>query len=231
MFPAPRCVDCPARTRGAFHCLDDATAKAITLERTSRYYEAHEPVFYEGNPSLAVYCVASGELKLWHANGHGEVQVLGTRTTGDLMGCRAVLAGMPYTLTAQPLRRSLVCTIPRAVFLEAVRNNGRLAFGLLQRMAASTIEVELALAARAQDTVSQRAARFLLRIASPSECSAGALPVVQNALSRVEMAHLVGTSPETLSRTLHDWALRGLVRLDRTSIELLDPDALRRIAR
>jgi CRP-like cAMP-binding protein len=49
-------------------------------------------------------------------------------------------------------------------------------------------------------------------------------------LSRSEMADLIGTTPETLSRTLTAWVGRGLITVGKGSILVKDPESLRRIA-
>lgn len=231
MVAKPDCRQCPARARGAFAGLSAPQMRRLEPERTARAYAPGQALFYEGNPAFAVFCVAEGQIRLSRAGVNGDVQVMGTRSGGDLVGCRAVLAGGHYTITAEALRRSLACAIPRAVFLDLVRDDARLAFALLQRMSVLTIESEQQLVSRSLDSVRQRAARFLLRLLPGDDAPAGRPLALREVLPRGEMAHLIGASPETLSRTLHAWADRGILQLGRGSIVILDLEALRRIAR
>jgi len=224
------CHSCPARTRGPFRCLDDARLARLGIERVTQHYTAGQVVFYEYAPSLAVYCVREGEIKLWRAGMHGETHVLGTRSVGDLVGCRAVLAGVRYSASAEALRPSVLCVVPRESFLELVRDDGPLAFELLRRMSEVTIVSEQDLVARSLESVRQRVARHLLRLV-PDGAVNGSGPVeLRDLMSRSEMADLVGTTPETLSRTLHGWMARGILDVGRGVLVLRNLDALRRQA-
>lgn len=223
------CTHCPAHTGGLFSGLPAAKLATLMHERSAREYSVGETIFYEGNVALAVYCVATGQIKLTRAGPHGDPHVIATRGAGDLLGCRAVLAGGLYTVTAEPLRPTRVCMIPRASFIETVRDDATLAFSVLTRMARLTIESEDQLMARSVEHVRQRTARYLLGLA-PAAHADGQLELA-GLLPRHDMAQLIGTTTETLSRTLHMLAMRGILELDRDRIIVRDPEALRRVAR
>jgi CRP-like cAMP-binding protein len=61
-----------------------------------------------------------------------------------------------------------------------------------------------------------------------AERAGGAL--IDLPIRREDLARMAGTSPETLSRTLHGFARRRILSLDRRRIEIRNPDALRRAA-
>jgi CRP/FNR family transcriptional regulator len=223
------CTRCPAHAGGLFCGLSPAKLANLMQERSARDHAIGETIFYEGNAALAVFCVGSGQVKLTRAGPHGDPHVIATRGAGDLLGCRAVLAGGLYTVTAEPLRPSRVCMIPRASFIETVREDAALAFGILTRMARMTIESEDQLMMRSVEHVRQRTARYLLGIAP--DCPVAYPLELSGLLPRHEMAQLIGTTTETLSRTLHVLAMRGILEVDRDRIVVKDPEALRRVAR
>ena len=225
------CSRCAARSKGLFACLAARKLERLMHERSSREYLHGEPIFYAGNPALAVYCVGEGQVKLWRTGPHGDSQSFGTRGPGDLLGWRAALVGGSYAVTAEPLERSRVCLIPRASFVDVVRDDAQLSFAMLTRMALVTRETEDHLMARSVDPVRQRTARFLRELlpATARGCSA---PVeLPDLLPRHEMAELIGTTAETLSRTLHALQLSGVVDFDSDHFIVRDPQELSRIAR
>lgn len=199
------------------------------MSRSSpHHYEPGQALFYEGNPPLAVHCIQAGEFKLWRTGHAFEQQVVATRRAGSLTGYRAVLVGRPYTATAEALVRSTACTIPGETFMEALRESPELSFAVLTRLAEGTLEIEEHLVNRALERVQQRTARFLVHSLPPDACDG---PVsLPEPVTRTEMAHLVGTTPETLSRTLHALAESGVLALGRREIRVLDVARLRRIA-
>ncbi len=198
-------------------------------ESSAHEYAAGETIFYEGNTALAVYCVGEGQIKLWRLGPHGDAHVLGIRGAGDLLGFTAVLTAGLHTVTAEALMRSRVCTIPRASFVEVVRDDATFAFAVLTHLAAATNETEDRLMARSVEHVRQRTARYLLGLLPEARDGSGPIEL-RELLPRHEMAQLVGTTPETLSRTLRALERRGILGRDRDRIIVRDREALRRVA-
>ena len=193
-------------------------------------YEPRESVFHEGTASLAVYCVQSGTIELFRRLRGGEEVVVGVRGPGDLVGLRGVLAGLPYAATAITLDRATVFAIPAQVFLGLVRENPALGSRLLARLAWESRLIEEQLVERGHSHVRRRTARFLAGQARGESTGPRAAPAGIS-MSRVEMARQIGTTPETLSRTLHALADQRILRLDRKEIHVLDLPALLRAAR
>jgi CRP-like cAMP-binding protein len=231
MIEAASCADCPARARGLFACLTRAQLDRLVSSRFAHAYSPLRAPYHEGTPSLAVFCVRAGEFKLWRSTPGGGQHVLGTRGPGDLMGYRAVLADRPYAVTADPLGPAVACTIPRDTFLDLARENSEFTFALLRRLAGDSIENEDRLVADSIANARQRTARYLMRLVRRD--AAGSAPPFRLPLSfkREELAHLVGTTPETLSRTLHGFAKRGIIGFEGREILVTDLAALTRIGR
>jgi CRP/FNR family transcriptional regulator len=225
------CTECSAFAHGVFSCLAAPQLAQLMDARVSRPYGAGQPLFYEGNPAFAVYCIREGVIKLWRSGHGGDQVVIRTRGKSDLVGVRAVLARMPYTVTAEPLGPFVACTIPAETFIGLVKENRELADRMLRKLAVETIETEDALVARTLERVRQRTARFLLHLA-PAGSGPPTQPMsLQLPWRREEMAHLIGTTPETLSRTLHALAAQRVLEIKRQEIRVLDLAALRRTAR
>ena len=225
----PHCTACAARTRGLFSSL--AGAQLLKLDRTkvAHEYSRGQIIFYEGNPPLAVYCVSSGVVKLYKA-GRGEkkvvIRLLGP---GETLGFRAVIAGEPYAATAEAVEKTTVCAIPQEVFDDVIRNDADTAFRLIAKLAAELRISEDEFVSRVQLSVAQRVARFLLwsleTLQKPSKTSNRiTLPLL-----REEIAQMVGTTPETLSRVFRDLSDRKILKLDRKAIVVANPRALRRL--
>jgi CRP-like cAMP-binding protein len=197
--------------------------------KTSHEYLRGQVIFYEGNPSLAVYCISSGAVKLYK-NGRGDTKVaIRLLGAGETLGFRAVIANEPYAATAEAVEKTSVCAIPREVFGEVIRNDTETAFRLIEKLAAELRISEDEFVSRIQLSAEQRVARFLLwtleNLNTPSkDPNRIALPLL-----RAEIAQLVGTTPETLSRVLGNLSGRKILKVERKSIMVTNPRALRRI--
>jgi len=221
------CFACRARHDHPFRCLTADETAVPERTHVSHIYQRGQTLFYEGNPALAVYCIKSGSVRLSRmTRGGGEI-VIGTRSAGEIVGFRAAIAGQPYGLTAVTTAPSRICAIPRDVFVEMVTNSPTLALELLRLLSIRSRATEGQLISRAHEPVVARTVRLLLATHGQQDADAQR-PVEQLAgLSREEMALLIGTTRETLSRTLHSLAERGLVEVSPSRLRVLNMEALR----
>ena len=225
-----QCRDCAGAAGEIFARLLPDQRSRLTSAAVLHAYGAGEVVFHEGTPALAVYCVRSGSLKLFRRADDGDEIVIGTRNQGALVGLRAVLAGLPYWVTAMTLEPASVCTIPGEIFLGLVRENPVLAFQLLKRLACEYRITEELLVERKYQPVGKRTARFLARLVARNAPVSWVSPTGEISMNREEMARLIGTTPETLSRTLHLMAAGHVIELTRKSIRVRDAAELLKLA-
>jgi CRP/FNR family transcriptional regulator len=111
-----------------------------------------------------------------------------------------------------------------------LRESPDLALGLLSKLATELRISEDEMVARVSHTAAQRVARFLLWLMNGLAPSRGASHDIDVPLRREEMAHIIGTTAETLSRVLHDLARRDILDIDRRSIRVRDIEQLRAVA-
>ena len=230
-MPAPiECRTCPGAAHDLFSCLLREQRTRLSNAVVPHAYRPQESIFHAGTPALALYCVRSGALKLFRRLSHGEEVVVGVRGPGDMVGLRGVLAGIPYATTATTLDPTVVCAIPGEFFVGLVRTNPMMGYRLLKRLTRECRLLEEHLIERTHDRVGKRTARFLLQqvqvpFAAASTSTRGCI-----SMSREEMAQLIGTTPETLSRTLHAFATDGILDVSRKEIRVLDRTALLQLA-
>jgi CRP-like cAMP-binding protein len=226
------CQACTAGIIWLASCFTVDMLARLSRGRRPHAYKRGQQIYHEGTPALAVYCVHTGRVGLVRSGPHEHDVVVGVRAAGDLFGAREVLAQVPYGATAEVYEPALVCAIPAPVFLELIDEHPPLARRLLKRLAAESLSSEQSLSARTQECVVQRTARFVINLLSPCAPTDGRVERARLSLSREEMAHRIGTSPETLSRTLHRLANLGVFELvGRREIQVRNRSALERIAR
>jgi len=189
-------------------------------------YRAHETVYHAGTPALALYCVRSGKLKLFRRLSRGEEVVVGVRGPGDLLGLRSLLTQSSHVTTAMTLEPGVVCALPGVAFLGRVRENPKKGYRLLRQVASESHLLEEQLVERTHNRVVKRTAQFLIEQIQLQAAAASKGDRISIAMNREEMAQLIGTTPETLSRTLHGLATEGILAVERREIRVLDLAAL-----
>ena len=223
------CGNCPGAAHDFLTCLQREQRSRLTSAALPHAYQAHESIFHAGTPALTLYCVRSGTVKLFRRLDHGDEVVVGIRGPGAVLGLRGVLAGIAYGTTAMTLEPAEVCAIPADVFLELVRENSIMGYRLLARVTMESRLLEERLIEHTHDRVGKRTARFLLQQTRRQAACPTPRPT-RIAMRREEMAQLIGTTPETLSRTLHAFAADGILDVQRRDIRVLDLAALLRLA-
>jgi len=220
-----QCPSCSVRGEGFYCSLGDTLVSKLDRAKVPHNYRSGQVIFYEGTPALAVYCIYSGLVKLYKS-GHGDKEtMIRLLKPGDILGYRAVISDEVFAATAEAVEDTTACTIPRETFLQMLREDPDLAHHMMARLAYELRVSEDEMMYRLHRPVGQRVARLLLILA---ERAGGVL--IDLPVRREDLARMAGTSPETLSRTLHGFARRRILSVDRRRIEIRNLDALRRAA-
>ena len=215
----PRCAACSARARGVLSAL--AAPSLLKLDRGKFAHEYHrgQVIFYEGNPPLAFYCIRSGVVKLYKSGKRDRRVAIRLLGSGEVLGYRAILANEPYAATAEAVERTVVCAIAKDAFEEILRDDTQLAFRLIAKLATELRISEDELVSRTQRPVRQRTARFFLWVIEALQNKSEDKNRITLPLLREEMAQMIGTTPETLSRVLREFTTRKILKIDRKTAE------------
>jgi CRP-like cAMP-binding protein len=223
-----RCEHCPAAQ--IYSCLTPEQNELLGRERILRRYDTGQVVVHCDTPALAVLSVRSGRVKLtrWHGNGHQSV--VGLCGPGDLLGVREVLCAQPYQASIETLEPAVLCAVPREAFLHVVRDCPELAMRLLSRLAREFLLAEEQLVTRMNASVAARTAGMLAALTNGRRAGNGCGDPDVVHMRREEMALLVGTARETLSRALARLAAQGALESRSAGIRILDRPLLERLA-
>jgi len=186
-----------------------------------------QTIFEEGDEGEGFYVVVSGRVKVFKLSPDGKEQILHIFGAGEPFGEAAVFAGEKFPANAEALEESRVFFFPRLAFVELIGQNPSLALNMLAvlsrrlRKLASLVE-DLSL-----KEVPGRLAAYLLYL---SEVKKGGVEV-QLDVSKNQLASLLGTIPETLSRILAKLSREGFIKsTGPRQIQLLDRKGLKELA-
>jgi len=225
------CVVCESCASGLSAGVDPRELPGLEREKSTQLLRAGQTLFCEGGPAHAVYCVQVGLLKLYKLDFGGEPLMLRFCGPGTMLGVRAVVANEPHEDTAEAVRDSVVCSLPRPTFERCVASSPDLAQRVMRDLAIEVRKAHERMMGLAHRDVLQRVAHLLTSMhqrttyPTPSGKSAGAH------LKFMDLASMVGTSPESMSRVLHVLGRRGVIRLTVDGIEVLDIAKLAAISR
>jgi CRP/FNR family transcriptional regulator, dissimilatory nitrate respiration regulator len=185
-------------------------------------YKRGQAIFWDGDPGNGFYIVAEGKVKIYKTSADGKEQILHIYGPGHPFGEVPVFSGNRFPANAQALEKSSLLFFPRKDFIQLIAGQPSLALNMLavlsMRLRQFTVQVEnLSL-----KEVPARLASYLVYL---SEEQAGAA-VVDLPISKGQLASLLGTIPETLSRIFNRMGQQHLISVEGSRIGLLNRDAL-----
>ncbi len=220
------CESCKLRCNGFFCQLPAAAVKDLDAIKFSSAYPEGALLFIERQAARGVYILCEGQVKLSISSSEGKTLILRIAKAGEVLGLMSALAGTPHEVTAETLRPCQVAFIPRDAFLRYIARHPE-AYPIIASQLGSQYRVaceqvrNLGLSA----SVPEKLAKFLLDFAvSGQQTKEGTR--VKLPLTHEEIAEFIGTTRETVTRTLTEFKSHHLVELHGSTLLIEDRQAL-----
>lgn len=185
-------------------------------------YRAGNILFYQGNSPLGLHFIASGRVKLVKEDRAGRCQIVRIVQGPDLLGDRAFFAEKPYACTGEVMEESHISFLRPDQFWDLYGRNPDMSRLLTRRFALELGRAEDYMNCLAVCTVNARMAARLLKY--PARSPQGAFELTE---TRAELAQVLGTTPEAVSRTLARFCLKGLIAVAGRRVRILNEERLR----
>jgi len=219
-----------AAAKCALPFLEGLAESGRSLDRLTREssYPAEALLFVEGQSSPGLMVIVSGRVKLSTASADGRTIIVRMAGPGEVLGLSASVVGRPCELTAETLEPSRIKIIPRESFKQWLRAHPELAFRIAEELAEEYNNTCQQLRTMLlSHTAAQRLARTLLQLVR--NAVPGKEARVQFSLTHQEMAEMIGTSRETVTRLLATFRHRGLIEIEGPMLIVRDREALREL--
>jgi CRP/FNR family transcriptional regulator len=182
-------------------------------------------LFHEGEPSLGFYVVQSGAINVHRVNAAGKEQVIHVFRAGESLAEAALASPTGYPADARAVEPSTVLLIPKAPILELIGRRPDLALRMLGSMSAHLRVLVGMLDDLTLKDVETRMLNWLVKHSRSAPASSAGPVITLPGTKRVLAAEL-GTSSETLSRTLARLRDRQLIAVGARTITVLAAPAL-----
>ena len=225
---ADRCATCVVRDSAVCAALDARELEELSRIGRTRSFQRGEVIFAAGEPSYACGTLISGAAKLSAIDGEGVERILALIHPAGFLG-QLFTPTNNHEITA--LTESTMCLFPRAGFEQLMAAHPALTRSILDRTLTELDASRALTGLIGRRDIKARLAGLILafaRAAGASPC--GMATSFELPLSREEMASLIGTTIETVSRrmteleqsgTIERQGLRGLAIRDLPALELL----------
>lgn len=201
--------------------------KELDKSKIINQYQPHQIIFYANTQPYGLFCVQKGKVKIFKGEAKGEHSIVRLAGPGDLIGYRSLLADEPYTATAETLEETAICFFDKSLFFNILKSDAQITLNLIQGLARDLRHSEEQLTALAHKKVKERFTELLLRLKDKYGIKVDTGVKLDILLTRVEMAEMVSTTPESIIRQINEFKQEGLVEARGRYLILLDIPALK----
>ncbi len=227
-IPIPYCDRCAAETGSIFKHLSPEEVEMINFEKEFRQYKRGEILYNEGSRISGFFCIHSGIIKVFKTGLDGKEQIIRFARHGEIIAYRSVLSNELACTSAKVIEDCNVCFIPAEILISLVKSNSTFAHELLKLACHELGEANSFITDIAQKTVRERLAEILLLLVN--DFGLDDQDYLQIALTREELANIVGTATESVIRLLSEFKNDRLLELQGRKIKILNIKGLEKIS-
>ena len=209
-----------------FNGLPENQISAIKQIAVEKRVNKDEFIFSEGDQGDGFFVVAEGRVKVFKVSTEGKEHILHIFGSGQPFGEVAVFAGQRFPANAQAIEKTRVLFFPRAAFVNMIAATPSLALSMLAVMSKRLRQFAVQIENLSLKEMPARLASYLIYLAEEQDND----EVVTLKISKGQLASILGTIPETLSRIFAKLSGQNLIRVDGKKITLLDRESLEDLA-
>ena len=208
-----------------FQGLPQAQLAALAQLARAESYGKGDFIFHQGDDGSGFFIVQSGRIKVFQLSASGREQILHIFGPGDHFAEVPAFDGKCFPASAAALEKTELLFFPHQLFLELLERNPTLAINMLKSFARHLRRFSGLVDNLSLREVPGRLAAYLL-----TQCNQSDTHLVELTLNKGQLAAMLGTIPETLSRVFHKLSHDEIIKMDGSKITVLDRDRLRQMA-
>ena len=199
-----------------FSDLAPADTRLLTEHSTTRTYPANAVLINEGDQTDSLYVILEGKAKAFVSDENGKEATLNIMGAGEYFGELALVDDAPRSASVMTMEPTRVMVISKADFKTCLARNPEMAFNLIQALTKQVRSLTDNVKSLALMDVYGRIAHTLLDLASETD---GKM-VIDQKLTHQDIANMVGSSREMVSRILKDLSNGGYISVKNKSITI-----------
>ena len=225
------CLTCKTRTERLFCDLPAAALQAFENIKYATAYPKGAVLFVEGQAPRGIFVLCKGRVKLSICAPDGKTLIVKIADPGEVLGLSASVSGKPYELTAETVDPCQVNFVKREDFLRFLKEHPDACFKVAEQLSekynTACHEVR---SLGLSHSAGEKLARLLLEWSSRNGETAKQEPRLKLALTHEEIAQMIGTSRETVTRLFGDLKKRQILQTKGSTLVIRNKAALKLLA-
>jgi CRP-like cAMP-binding protein len=205
-----------------FSELSKETLDKIEKVGQRKKFNKGEIILLEDDAGTALFIIINGKVKVSRSSNDGKEVILTILNADDFFGEMAILDGQKRSATVSAIETSEVFVIQRDDFINLLYAHPEISIALLQELTRRLRNADMKIKSLSLKDAEGKVATVILQIADDiGKIKHGKVEIEKLPLQQ-DLANMAGTSRETISRTLHSFAKKGLVEMDGNKLIITD---------
>ena len=223
------CVTCPVREEHLFCNLPLPAVERLNEIKSTATYPKSAILFIEGQQPRGVFVLCRGKAKLSTSSSEGKTIITKISEPGDVLGLNAAISNHPYEVTAEMIEPGQANFITRDSLLQFLREYGEVALRIAQQLSRNYYAAHEEI--RTLGLASSPAEKFakLLLSWETGKSAANGTYQIKLTLTHEEIAEMMGTTRETVSRLFSHFKKKQLLQVKGSTLVIRDKQALENI--
>ncbi len=205
-----------------FSDLPEDTIAKIAQVGSTRTYKKDSIILMEDEVGGALFIIVKGKVKVTRTSNDGREVILNILTDSDIFGEMALLDGQTRSATVTAMEDSEIFIIQRNQFLEFLKEHPEISIALMQELSKRLRTADMQIKSLSLKDAEGKVATVILQLANDiGKIKQGIVEIDKLPLQQ-DLANMAGTSRETISRTLHSFAKKGLIELEGSKLRIFN---------
>ncbi len=205
-----------------FSELDNDTLEKISKLGIRKSFKKDSVVLFEHETGSALFVIIEGKVKVSRVSDDGKEVILTILGDSDFFGEMAILDGLSRSANVTAMEDSELFIIQRSEFLELLQVHPEVSIALLQELTQRLRSADMKIKSLSLKDAEGKVATVILQLADDVGKIKQGTVEIEKLPFQHDLANMAGTSRETISRTLHTFAKKGLVELDGAKLRIMN---------
>ncbi|WP_026573235.1 Crp/Fnr family transcriptional regulator [Bacillus sp. UNC438CL73TsuS30] len=210
-----------------FRDLNDYELTKVTDIAIVREWKKHSHVFLQGDPLENVYFIKTGKVKIYKSDISGKEQLVNIMKKGEMFPHVGFFRKGDYPAYAEILEPSTLIAIPILKFESVLIENPELCIKVFRVLGEKIVDLQNRLEEQILNNTYEQIIKLLIRLAQKyGKKLENSTILLKAEFTNKDLANMIGTTRETISRTLTKMKKEELIEVDDEGNMMLDIDTL-----
>ncbi|MFD2445813.1 Crp/Fnr family transcriptional regulator [Bacillus sp. CGMCC 1.16607] len=210
-----------------FRDLNELEIEKIVQISLSRTWKKNSYIFLQGEPLDNVYFIDEGKVKIYKSDINGREQIVSILKKGEMFPHVGFFRKGSYPANAEVLEKATLVVVPIAKFENVLIENPELCIKVFKVLGEKIVNLQNRLEEQILNNTYEQIIKLLIRLGEEhGTANEDGSVTLKNEFTNKDLANMIGTTRETVSRTLTKMKKEELIEMDEHGNMILYPETL-----